>query len=102
MGQSVEPTQHFRGSAWREERLRQAAEGLPFMGALHDLAVDQPTQALQAVVRMRASLADVEALAVAVARANGIGWRDLGPPLGKSWHAVYSAYRHVDGKADVA
>lgn len=96
MAVTVESDRHFRGSAWREERLRLAAEGLPFIGALHDLAVDNPTQALEACVRLRAALVDAETLAVTVARTKGVGWRALGPPMGKSWHAVYAAFRHVD------
>lgn len=68
----------------------------PVLGPLHDLATIDPVQALRAITALRHGLADAEALAVTVARTRGMSWRELGPPMGRSWSAVYDAYRRLD------
>lgn len=87
----------WQHSAMLEERLRTAAETAPLVGAIHDLAIEDPLCALRALVRLRAALADAEGLAVTVARTDGVTWRELGPPLSRGWRAVYDQHRHVDG-----
>lgn len=74
----------------------QSTEVGPVLGPLHDLAVADPVQALRAITALRHGLADAEALAVTLARTRGMSWRELGPPLGKSWSAVYDCYRRLD------
>lgn len=79
-----------------EERLRRAADSMPFVRPLHDLATRDPVKALEAVARLRTVIDDAETLAVIRARAERLGWREIAEVMGCHHDTVHANYRHVD------
>lgn len=78
------------------DQLRTAAESVPFVRPLHDMATADPLQALDAVRRLRAVLDDAEALAVVCARSRRLTWREIGEAVALPLRTAHRHYRHLD------
>lgn len=78
------------------EQLREAADSLPFVKPLHDMATTEPLAALNAVQHLRAVLDDAEALAVVVARSRRLTWREIADPLGLPQRTAHRHFHHLD------
>ena len=68
----------------------------PFVAALHNVAVDDPLAAVEAVAKLRAVLDDAEALAVSVARVNGYTWTEIAQAVGRPMPTVHRHFQHLD------
>lgn len=81
------------------EHVRQAADTLPFVGPLNDLAVEDPLAALAAVQRLRWVLGDAEALAVTVARSRRFTWQEIAGATGSTVSTAHRHFQHLDRRS---
>lgn len=71
-------------------------EILPFVRPLHDLAEVDPLLALVAVGKLRAVLADAEALAVVRARVQRRTWNEVAGAVGMPMRTTHRHFHHLD------